>query len=155
MISIMYYSLSLIHAVEFDHLNANCSSKKAEIETKLSTRTKELFSRYRNISVNDFLQHTHTNMEFPRTGLISNTWLLRQTHFPAFLLSVCARACDLHVICVWVLQGHCALFILSLSLSLQAWPLLRRSRSLTCPSWWLPSTAWQDWLPCSPVWLNT
>lgn len=121
MISIMYYSLSLIHAGQFDHLNANCSSNKAEIETKLSTQTKELFSRYKNISVNDFLQHTHsidplTNMEFPRTGLISNTWLLRRTHFPAFLLSVCAHACDLHVICVWVLQGHCALFILSLSL---------------------------------------
>lgn len=60
MISIMYYSLSLIHAVQFDHLNANCSSNKAEIETKLSTQTKEPFSRYRNISVNDFLQHAHT-----------------------------------------------------------------------------------------------
>lgn len=39
-------------------------------------------------------------MEFFQTGLISNTWPLRQTRFPAFILSVCARACDLRAVCV-------------------------------------------------------
>lgn len=39
-------------------------------------------------------------MEFLQTGLISSTWLLRQTRFPAFAPYQRARACDLPAVCV-------------------------------------------------------
>ena len=95
-----------------------------------------------------------TNLEFPHTGLISNTWFLRPTRFPAFLQSsVCT--CLWFGCYLWVRPSR-PHYLFSPSVALfKAWLSLRRSRSLTCPSWWLPSTAWWAWPLCSPVWPST
>lgn len=58
MVSIMYYSPSRARAGQFDHLNANCSSNKAEFQTKLSTQMIALISRYSNVAKLPSV-HTH------------------------------------------------------------------------------------------------
>lgn len=62
--------------------------------------------------------HQLTNMEFPQTGLISNTWSLRQTRFPAFILYVCVHVLVICWLFVWVLQGRNFIYPPPVSLSL-------------------------------------
>lgn len=98
----------LIHAN--GGLNASGPSKAAQ--TNLSTPAPFTLRSTRAPSV-----HRLTNMEFPQIGLISNTWPLRRTRFPAFILYVCARACDLLAVCVGPSRTENFIYPLPVSLS--------------------------------------